>query len=69
MLTRARHPPGAPFTFVTDGFAAAIERGREIAGDRDVGLAAGSILLDGPSLIEGTRVTHLRYRVRPAAAS
>jgi hypothetical protein len=28
------------------------------------GLAAGPILLDGPSIIEGARVTHLRYTVR-----
>ena len=33
----------APFTFVTDGVAAAIERAREFAGDRIVDLAAGQI--------------------------
>ena len=100
-----RAHPRAPFTFVTDGLAAAIERAREIAGTRDIGvtagtlarqalelglldevwfdlvpvilgggtsffdgLAAGPILLDGPSVIEGTRVTHLRYRVRRPGA-
>jgi dihydrofolate reductase len=93
--------PDAPFTFVTDGLVAAIERAREIAGDRDIGVNGGSIatqclevglldelyldlvpvllgggvsffesvksapvLLDGPTVTEGTRVTHLRYAVR-----
>jgi dihydrofolate reductase len=93
--------PDAPFTFVTDGLAVAIDRAREIAGDRDVGVTAGNlarqalelglldeiwfdlvpvvlgggrsffdgldtgpVLLDGPTVIEGTRVTHLRYSVR-----
>lgn len=96
-----RAHPGAPFTFVTDGLPAAIERAREIAGDLDVGVSAGKIasqclelglldeisfdlvpvvlgggtpffepstsgprLLDGPTIIEGARVTHLRYVVR-----
>jgi dihydrofolate reductase len=35
--------PGAPFTFVTDGVAAAVARAREIAGDRDVAVTAGTI--------------------------
>jgi dihydrofolate reductase len=94
--------PGARFTFVTDGLPAALERAREIAGDRDVGVTAGKIaseclelglldeiwidlvpvllgggtpffeqlsaapiVLDGPDVVaEGSRVTHLRYRVR-----
>jgi dihydrofolate reductase len=96
-----RAHPDAPFTFATDGVASAIEKAREIAGDRDVGITAGMlarqalelglldeisfdlvpvilgggrkffadletdpILLDGPEIIEGARVTHLRYRVR-----
>jgi len=96
-----RRHPDAPFTFVTDGLPAAIERAREIAGDRDVGVNAGTIasqclelglldeisfdlvpvilgggtpffeastsgptLLDGPEIVEGARVTHLRYVVR-----
>jgi dihydrofolate reductase len=93
--------PDAPFTFVTDGVPRAIERAREIAGERHVGVTAGkmgsqclelglldeiwfdlvpvllgdgtpyfeqfgtgSVLLDGPEIIEGARVTHLRYVVR-----
>jgi dihydrofolate reductase len=97
----AAHPE-APFTFVTDGLPAAIERARAIAGDRNVcvtpgqmasqclelglldevsidlvpvllgsgvpflgQLASAPILLDGPDLVvEGSRVTHLRYTVR-----
>jgi dihydrofolate reductase len=98
-----RAHPGAPFTFVTGGLPAAIERAREIAGDKDVGVTAGTIarqclelglldeiafdlvpvvlgggvsffdgfaagpaLLDGPTIIEGARVTHLHYVVRRA---
>ena len=91
-----------PYTFVTDGPAAAIERARAIAGDRNVSVTPGNIasqclelglldeiwidlvpvllgsgvpffeelkaapiLLDGPDLlVEGSRVTHLRYQVR-----
>jgi dihydrofolate reductase len=35
--------PGAPFTFVTDGVAAAVAQAQQIAGDRTVGVAAGTI--------------------------
>lgn len=35
--------PGAPFTFVTDGVEAAIERAQEIAGDQVVSVAGGTI--------------------------
>jgi dihydrofolate reductase len=94
--------PDAPFTFVTDGLPAAIERAQGIAGDQDVCVTPGTlasqclelglldeiwidlvpvllgsgvrfleelkaapILLDGPDLVvEGSRVTHLRYQVR-----
>ena len=93
--------PGAPFTFVTDGLAAAIDRARDIAGNKDVGVNGGTIarqclelglldeitldlvpvllgggvpylehvktapiLLDGPTITEGTRVTHMHYSVR-----
>ena len=96
-----RAHPDAPFTFVTDGLPSAIERAREIAGDKNVGVTAGklasqclelglldeiwfdlvpvvlgggtryfdefstgAVLLDPPDIIEGTRVTHLRYVVR-----
>jgi dihydrofolate reductase len=96
-----RAHPDAPFTFVIDGLPSAIERAREIAGDKNVGVTAGklasqclelglldeiwfdlvpvvlgggtryfdefstgAVLLDGPDIIEGTRVTHLRYVVR-----
>jgi dihydrofolate reductase len=96
-----RDHPDAPFTFVNDGVATAIEQARKIAGDKDVGVTAGklssqalelglldeiafdlvpvllgggtaffehfdtgSVVLDGPTIIEGARVTHLRYTVR-----
>jgi dihydrofolate reductase len=96
-----RAHPDAPFTFVTDGLPSAIERARQIAGDKNIGVTAGklasqcldlglldeiwfdlvpvvlgggtryfdefstgAVLLDGPDIIEGTRVTHLRYLVR-----
>lgn len=92
--------PDAPFTFV-DGVEAAIERAKDVAGDRMVGVNGGAMasqclelglldelgldlvpvvlgggtpllfglsgapyLLDGPTIIEGNRVTHLRYTVR-----
>lgn len=35
--------PDAPFTFVTDGVAAAVERARALAGDRDVTVSGGTI--------------------------
>ena len=38
-----REHEGAPFTFVTDGVERAVARAREIAGDKDVGVAAASI--------------------------
>jgi dihydrofolate reductase len=38
-----KHAGTAPFTFVTDGIEAAIERARAYAGDRVVDLAAGQI--------------------------
>lgn len=99
-----RAHPGAPFTFVTDGMPQAIERARQIAGNRDIVVNGGTmarqtlelglldevwfdlvpvmlgggvpffdhvgtapVLLDGPTVIEGTRVTHLGYRVRREA--
>jgi dihydrofolate reductase len=92
--------PGSPFTFVTEGVEAAVERARQAAGDRNVAvsgttivqqclraglldeihidlapilLGAGIRLFDqlGPDpielenidLIQGTGVTHLRFRV------
>ena len=92
---------GAPFTFVSDGIEAAVATARGLAGDRNVGLNAGTIasqaleaglvdevwvdlvpvllgggtpffqslstapvLLDGPVVEQGNRVTHLRYTVR-----
>ena len=94
--------PDAPFTFVTEGVAAAIERARAIAGDLSVCVTPGkiateclelglldelsidlvpvllgsgvrlfdesdvsSVLLEEPDpVVQGVRVTHLRYRVR-----
>ena len=37
------YPGSEDFHFVTEGIAAAVDRAREIAGDRDVALAAGTI--------------------------
>jgi dihydrofolate reductase len=99
--------PDAPFTFVTDGIEAAIERARATAGELDVTVTAGKIgsqclelglldelwldlvpvllgdgvpffehlkaapiLLDGPeAVVQGVRVTHLRYKVRPRSSA
>ena len=92
--------PEAPFTFVTDGVASAVEQARAVAGDRDVavarpdvtrqcldlglldaiavdlvpvllvggkpffgGLTNAPISLEAPTVVEGTEITHLRYRV------
>lgn len=38
-----RAHPDAPFTFVTDGVAAAVARAQEVAGERTVAVAAGTI--------------------------
>jgi dihydrofolate reductase len=91
----------APFTFVTEGVARAVELASEVAGDGLVGVAAADVVqqcinlglldeitvnltpvllgsgvrlfdhlsnvpvpLDDPVVIEGTGVTHLRYRVQ-----
>lgn len=93
--------PDAPFTFVTDGIERAIKQGRQIAGEKNVGVTAGklasqclalglvdeiyfdlvpvllgsgtryfdefgsgAVLLDGPEIVQGARVTHLRYTMR-----
>jgi dihydrofolate reductase len=93
--------PDAPFTFVTDGVASAVEQARAAAGDRNVavaspditrqcldlglldaiavdlvpvllgagkpffaGLAGAPVRLEDPTVVEGTGVTHLHYRVR-----
>jgi dihydrofolate reductase len=92
----------APFSFVTDGIEAAIDKAKALAGDKTVGVNGGTIAsqcldmglldeiwvdlvpvllgggtpffdqlraapveLEGPiSVVQGTDVTHLRYRVR-----
>lgn len=36
--------PDAPFTFVTDGVAAAVARAQQLAGDRDVTVSGGTIV-------------------------
>jgi dihydrofolate reductase len=96
-----RSHPEASFTFVTVGLENAIDRARQVAGEKNVGVNGGTIarqclerglldeiwldlvpvllgggtpffdqvktapvLLDGPSIIAGVRVTHLRYQVR-----
>lgn len=35
--------PGSPFTFVTDGVASAVEKAKEIAGDKNVGVGGADI--------------------------
>lgn len=92
--------------FVTDGIEAAVELAKNLAGDRTVAIAAGTIAsqalnaglvdevcidlipvllgegtsyfdaladvpvpLENPTVIEGTGVTHLRYRVVRAGAA
>ena len=94
----------APFHFVTDGIEAAVRLAKNLAGDKTVAIAAGTIAsqalnaglvdeicidlvpvllgegtpyfdslasvplsLEDPTVIEGTDVTHLRYRVVNAA--
>jgi dihydrofolate reductase len=91
---------GSPFTFVTDGVESALEKARQVAGEKNVGvggttivqqclkdglideiqinlvpillgagirlfdnLGAGPIALESTGVIEGTGVTHLRFRV------
>jgi len=92
--------PDAPFTFVTDGVAAAIEQAKAVAGDATVAIASADITqqalnlglidkvtvdlapvllgagipffanlanapirLGDPTVVQGKRVTHLRYDV------
>ena len=35
---------GSPFTFVTDGLESAVEQAKAVAGDKDVGVGAASIV-------------------------
>ena len=35
---------GSPFTFVTDGLESALEQAKAVAGDKDVGVGAASIV-------------------------
>ncbi|MGH2532172.1 MAG: dihydrofolate reductase family protein [Thermomicrobiales bacterium] len=92
--------PDAPFTFVTDGVESAVSQAKAVAGEKNVGVGAASILqqclkaglleeiqvelvpvllgkgvrmfdylgvepieLEQTMLIEGTGVTHIRFRV------
>jgi len=52
----------APFTFVTDGVARAIEQAREVAGDGDVTVTAGDI---GGQALEAGMVDELQLSVAP----
>jgi dihydrofolate reductase len=91
---------GTPFTFVTDGVESAIEKARQVAGDKNIGISGSTIVqqclkaglldelqihlvpillgtgirlfdhldtnpieLERLRVIEGTGVTHLRFRV------
>lgn len=55
--------PSAPFTFVTDGLASAIEQAKAFAGDRDVALNAGD--LTGQAIAAGL-VDELSVALVPA---
>jgi dihydrofolate reductase len=49
LLSAARSPPawvyeGSPFIFVTDGLESALEQAQAVAGDKDVGVGAASIV-------------------------
>ena len=50
--------PDAPFTFVTDGLAAALEQAQAVAGDQDISLSAGDLAGQGlaASLVDELRV-------------
>lgn len=54
--------PDAPFTFVTDGVASALEQAQAVAGDHDVSLAAGDMA--GQALAAGL-VDELRVDLVP----
>ena len=54
--------PDAPFTFVTDGVASAIEQARDIAGERDVSVTAGDV--GGQALAAGL-VDEVHMNVAP----
>jgi dihydrofolate reductase len=54
--------PDAPFTFVTDGVASAIEQAKELAGDGDVSVTAGDI---GGQALETGLVDELHLGVVP----
>ncbi|MCC3763084.1 dihydrofolate reductase family protein [Glycomyces sp. TRM65418] len=56
------HAATAPFTFVTEGVAAAVERAREFAGDGDVSVAAG---VTGDQAIRAGVVDELHCNVVP----
>jgi dihydrofolate reductase len=54
--------PDAPFTFVTDGVADAIQRAREFAGDGDVSVTAGTI---AGQALEAGLVDEVHFSVVP----
>lgn len=54
--------PDAPFTFVTDGVAAAVEQARVMAGDGDVSVTAGDV---GGQAIEAGLVDEVHLSVVP----
>ncbi len=54
--------PDAPFTFVTDGLAGALEQAQAVAGDQDISLSAGD--LAGQGLAAGL-VDELRVDLAP----
>lgn len=93
-------PETSTVHFVTDGFENAVARAKEVAGERNVGVAGGDVVrqllaaglldeirvslapvllgsgipffprlenapitLEGPTVVEGSGITHLHYRV------
>ncbi|MGI8694165.1 MAG: dihydrofolate reductase family protein [Geodermatophilaceae bacterium] len=54
--------PDAPFTFVTDGVASAIEQARAAAGDGDVSVTAGDV---GGQAVEAGVVDEVHFNVVP----
>lgn len=55
--------PDAPFTFVTDGVAAAIAQAKTFAGDRDIAVSAGSV---GGQAIAAGLVDEVHLNLVPA---
>lgn len=60
---RVEFPGGRSFTFVTDGVESAIELAQQAAGERDVQVAGGAMVVQGA--LRAGRVSELRLHVVP----